>query len=86
MVEQLSSPTKLHDQEEVLGGLNDLVELDEVGVPHQLQNVDLPRHPLDIGDICDLFLLQHFDGDFFVGGLVDGQLDLPESALSQCFF
>lgn len=51
----------------MLGSFNDLVQLDDVGVPDQLQDVDLSRHSLHIGDINDLRLLEYFDGNRLIG-------------------
>ena len=48
VVEQLSLLHELHDQEELLGSLYYLVELDYVGVANQFEDVNLAGHSLDI--------------------------------------
>jgi len=42
VVEEFSSATKLHDQEEILGRLDDLVQLYQIGMPDQFKDVNLP--------------------------------------------
>ena len=62
VVEKLTSADKLHDQEELFRGLDDFKELDDIGVPDKLQNIDFSGDALDIGIAGDLTLLQYFDG------------------------
>lgn len=61
VVKELSAARVLHDQVELLGGLDDFIELDNVGVPDQLQNVDFPSHAFYVRHIRDAVLLQDLD-------------------------
>jgi len=57
------------------------IQLDDVGVPQDLQDADLPRHSLDIR-LLDYFLfLQRFDCDFGFGGDVHSESYLAEGPL-----
>jgi hypothetical protein len=60
-----------------------LVELDDVGVPQDLEDADLASHPLHVGLLHDLLLLEDLDGHLLLGRDVDAQLDLPEGSLAQ---
>ena len=82
---QFSATRVLHDQIELFGGLDDLVELNDVRVPNQLQDVDFSCHSLDVSDLRNLVLLQDFDRDFFPSENVDTQLDFTEGSLSKGF-
>lgn len=62
VVEKFTSTDELHDQEQLLGCLNNLEELNDVGVPDQLQDVDLSRNSLHVGLTCDFALLKDFNG------------------------
>ena len=48
VIEKLPSTRVFHDEVELLGGLDDLIELNDVGVTNHFQDVDLPRHPLNV--------------------------------------
>jgi len=65
VVEELSVGSELHDEVELLLGLNDFVELDNGRVPHNFQDVDLPLHSLNVRYIADLVFLQDFYGYLF---------------------
>lgn len=82
MVEELPLFHELHDEEQLFGGFDDLVELDDVGVPDQFQDVDLPRDPFHVGHLRNLALFEYFDGYALIGGLVECGLDLSEGALA----
>ncbi len=47
-LEKLAAVCELHDQVEVFFGLNDLVDLDHIGVVQLFQNFDFPRDPFDV--------------------------------------
>ena len=57
VVEQLAARRILHDQVEFLVCLDDLVQLNYMGMPDELQDVDFARHALDIGYVDDTLLL-----------------------------
>lgn len=59
VVKQLSPTRILHDQIKLLRCLNDLIELDDVWVPDELQDVDFSRHSLHITHILNLILLEY---------------------------
>lgn len=80
VVEEFATTGVLHDQEELLGSLNDLVELDDIGVPDDFQNVDLSHHSSDVCLVLDLVLFQNFDRHFLLRQLVDALSNLTESA------
>lgn len=83
IVKQLAVLDVLHNQKQVLGRLDDLVELDDVGVPYELQDVDLPGHPLDIRDVDDSRLLQDLDGHWLAREAVRRRLHFAEGAFAQ---
>lgn len=59
-----------------------LVELDDVGMPKDLEDADLASHALDIRLLDDLLLLQGLNGHFLARRDVHPQPHLPESALA----
>lgn len=63
-VKKLPSVGVLHDQIEFPGSFDDLVQLDHVGVPHLLQNLDFPGNPIDVGLVLYFGFLQDLDGNF----------------------
>jgi hypothetical protein len=83
VVEQLALGDVLHHEEQLLLGLDDFVELDDVGVPDELEDVHFPRDALDVCDVHDLALLEDLDGHGLLGEGVVGQLDLAEGALAE---
>ena len=60
IVEQLAATHKLHDKEQLLRRLDNLEELDDVGMPYKLQDVNLSCDALDIGLAGDLALFKYF--------------------------
>lgn len=71
VVEQFPALHVLHHQEEMFGRFDDLVQLDDVGMPDELEDMDLPRDPLHIGYIDNFILLQDLDGHFFASQCMD---------------
>ena len=57
VVEELAVLHELHDEEQLLGGLDYLVELDEVRVADEFEDVDLAGDALDVGHLTDFLLL-----------------------------
>jgi hypothetical protein len=51
----------LHDEEEPVGCLDNLVQLDYMRVAHNLQYMDLSGYALDIIHIGDFVFLEDFD-------------------------
>lgn len=58
IIEKLSPFHILHYQEQLLWGLNDLVELDNTRVADQFQNVDFSAYPLHICHVDYFLFLQ----------------------------
>ena len=63
VVEQLTAAAVLHDHVELLFSFNNLVELNDVGVTHLLENLDFPGDSLDVLLIVDLVFLEDLNGD-----------------------
>jgi len=61
VVEQLAAVGVLHDHEELLLGLDDLVQLDDVVVAHLLQNLYLTSYPLNIFLVINLIFFKNFN-------------------------
>lgn len=64
IVEQLASVCVFHDEEQLARGLDDFIELNDIGVSDDLKDVDLSSHPLHIRLVLDLVFLEYFDGYF----------------------
>lgn len=82
VVEELSTAGVLHDQVELLGRLDDLVQLDDVRVPDLLENVDLPGDSLDIRRICNTVLLQNLDANLLTRQRMSPKFDFTKSTLA----
>lgn len=61
-----------------------LVQLYDVGMPNQLQNMNLSADSLHIGNIYDSLFLEDLDGNFLAGEGMGPHLDLAEGSLSDC--
>lgn len=84
-VEQFTTVGMLHDHEEFFLSLDDLVQLNDIGVSDLLKNLDLPCDPFHVLLVIDLFFLKDFDSYLFARQNVRALLDLAESALAQWF-
>ena len=62
VIEQLATTNVLHDKEQLLGRLDNLKELDDVGMSNHLEDIDFPRHSQDVCVLDDFALLQDLDG------------------------
>jgi hypothetical protein len=67
VVEQFSPIAVLHYHVQFLLGLDDFIELDDVGVAHLFQDFYFPGDALDVFLVVDLVLLQDLDGDLLSG-------------------
>lgn len=80
--EEISSTSVLHDHEQVLAGLKDLQEPDDIGVLYLLEQVnfleDLPLAEV----ILHVVLLDRLDGHLLSRQLVHSQRDLAKGSLS----
>ena len=81
VVEELAVLRVLHDDEDAVGRLDDLVELRDGGVAHQFEDVQLARDPLHVRDVLDLLLLQDLDRHRLSRLPVHRLLHLPERPL-----
>jgi hypothetical protein len=63
-VEKLAPIGVFHDEEELAVSLYNLVELDDIGVPHYLEDLYLTRNALDVALIGNFVLLENLDGNF----------------------
>ncbi len=70
VVKELASSKVFHDEKEVLGGFDDFIELNDVGMAYKFKDVNFPGDSFDICHIHDFVLLQNLDGNFFAGGNV----------------
>jgi len=82
VIEQFAVGRVLHDKEQVLWCFNQLVELNDVGVAHELQDMNLAAHTLYVRRIDYARLVEDLDSDGFVGGNVYGRLNLTEGAFA----
>lgn len=78
IVEQLAVLDVLHHEEQLLGCFDNLVELDDIGMPNELQNVYLSRHALHICNVHYLILFQDLYGYDLARRLVCRQFDLTK--------
>lgn len=81
VVEQLSVLAVLHDKEQFALSLDDFVQLDHIGVPHLLKDLDLPTDSFDVLLVFYSRLFKNFDSYFLVCKVVRGKLNL-----SKCSF
>ena len=85
VVEEFATAGKFHDQVELARSLNDLVELNDIGVPDQLENVDLTRDSFDISHVTNSILLQNLDRNTFLSQLVLAFAYFTKSAFANLF-
>lgn len=62
-VEQFTPTGVLHDKVKVLLSLNDLVDLNHVGMMELLKNFDLSAYPLNVLLVLNFRLLKDLDGN-----------------------
>lgn len=63
IVEELTSIAVLHDHVELLFGLDDFIELNDVWMPDLFQDFDFSRNPLHILLIVNFIFFEDFDGN-----------------------
>lgn len=84
VVEQFATWHKLHNQKQLTARLDDLIQLHDVWVPHDLQNLDFAHDPCDVCLLLDLIFFQNFDCDLLLGQDMRSESHLAERALSNC--
>ena len=70
VVKQFSTRSVFHDEKQLSGSFNYFVQLNYVGVSHNLEDVNLPHDSGHIRLVLDLLLLKDLDGDFLLGEYV----------------
>lgn len=71
---------ELGDKHVVFGGLDELVELEEVGVVDPFEDLNLSADAAGVFLRGYSLLVEHFHSHWLTSRHVDGSLDLPESA------
>ena len=82
IVEELTILGVLHDHEDDIGGLYNLVELCNGWVAYKFEDVEFAGDSLDIGDVFDFIFLEDFDCDRLLGGDMGGFFDFAEGAFA----
>lgn len=82
IVEELPSAGIFHDKIQLFLSLDNLIELNDLWMPHDLEDVNLAGHSLNVSDVADLALLKDFNCYLLLGEGVRAQLHLTESALA----
>jgi hypothetical protein len=72
-----------HNEKQLSVRLYNLVELYHVGMAHNLQNLNLPGHPLYVCLVQYFVLLEDLDGNLFPCEGVGAESDLPKGPLTQ---
>jgi hypothetical protein len=72
VVEQFSAFHILHDEEKLFGGFDDLVQLDNVGMPDELKDMDFSGNTFHISNIDYFFFFQDLYGYFLACGDMGG--------------
>ena len=83
IIEKLPIDAILHDQIQLCLSLDDFIQLDDVRVPHLLQNLDLARDASDILPIFNASFFQYFDCNLFLGQNVLSQFNFSESSFAE---
>lgn len=81
---QLALLCELVDDEHMVCGLDDLVEVDDVGVPHFFHDVDLSLDADLVVLVLNAVLIDYLYRHFLSGWDMYGLLDLAEGSLAQC--
>lgn len=84
VVEQFPSRRILHDEVELLLGLDDLVELYNLRMLDNLEDMYLSRDPFDIGYIYYFTLFKDLNCHFSFCQDVHANLDFAECTLTNC--
>jgi len=84
-VEQLTTTSILHDEVELPARFYNLVQLNNVWVPDELQYMNLTSNPFYISYLDDPLLFQHLHCNSFTSQNVGAQLYLAKCALPNRF-
>lgn len=83
ILKELAVLNKLHHEKQILCSLNDLVKLNDIGMTDELQDVNLARYSLNIGNVNDFVLFEDFDCNGLPCWLMGGVFYLSEGTLAQ---
>lgn len=81
-IKELAARSIFHYQIELLGSLNDLVQLDDVGMADHLEDVDFASHSFDVVYVLNLVFLENFDCNFLASQIVDAKFHFAKSAFA----
>ena len=82
VLKQLPLTDILHDQEQLFGCFDDLIQLDDVGMANLLEDADLSGDSFNIRNISYFAFFKNFNCNFFLSLRMDPHLHLPECTLS----
>lgn len=81
VVKQLAALHELHNEEQLALGLNDFVQLHNIGVSDNLQNLNFTHDPGDVCLLFDFVFFKYFDGHLLLGQDMGPDAHLTERAL-----
>lgn len=84
-IKKVSALGVFHDEVELFGGFNDLVQLDDEGMPEFFHDFEFTCDSNDICVLEDEIFFEYFNCDVFLCNFVQGQLDFTKVALAQSF-
>jgi len=82
VVKELASWYVFGDQVELTRSLDNFIQLDDVRVPGQLEDLDLPSHALDVYIFDNFVLFKDLHGHFFSCQVVCAKPDFAKSSLA----
>lgn len=73
-----------HDQKESIFSFYDFIKLNDMGMPHNPENMNLARHSLNIIHVVNLPFVKYFDGNLLACKNVISLFDFAKGTLTQC--
>ena len=67
VLEQLTTSCILHDQVKLFLSLDNLIQLYDHWMPHNLQNFDFSCYSINVVNIYDFIFFEYFNSDLFTG-------------------
>ena len=71
MVKKLTTTDILHDEVQLFWSLNNFVQLDNIGMPDHLKNMDFSSHSLNVINVLNLVLFQDLDCHFLLSHVMN---------------